>query len=497
MGMAGGSSVPAVAAGLVAARMRRPRPRLNPLSQVPSLARVLLHRLAGEGGDEVGEVADLGQPQAVQRGRGAAAAGDAAGQHGGGEAELLRLPQAALGMRHLADLAGEADLAEVDRLGVGRPVGRGGDQGGGDGEVGGGLVDAEAAGDVEVDVVGPERQAAAGFEHRQQHRQPAAVPAHHLPARAAAGGGGEQRLDLDQHRPRALDPGEDRRAGDVAAALGEEQGGGVGDLDQAALGHLEDADLVGRAVAVLHRAQDAELVAAVAFEIERRIDHVLQHPGAGERALLGDVADQHQGEAAGLGEADQLGGAGADLGDGAGGAVERIQPHGLDGIDDDEREPPPPAPGWRRCRAAPSRRRAPRGAFSRPRRSARRRTCSIASSPLTYRARWPAAAMRAAACSRMVDLPMPGSPPTSTAEAGTMPPPSTRSSSARPVGMRAGGAEEPCRPTNSTRRPPPSLAAGPGPRTGAAASSCRVFHSPQASQRPCHFGWTPPQAWQT
>jgi hypothetical protein len=24
-----------------------------------------------------------------------------------------------------------------------------------------------------------------------------------------------------------------------------------------------------------------------------------------------------------------------------------------------------------------------------------------------------------------------------------------------------------------------------------------VFHSPQASQRPCHFGWLAPQAWQT
>ena len=44
---------------------------------------------------------------------------------------------------------------------------------------------------------------------------------------------------------------------------------------------------------------------------------------------------------------------------------------------------------------------------------------------------------------------------------------------------------------------PAALAAGPGPRAGGGASSCRVFHSPQASQRPCHFGWTAPQAWQT
>ena len=47
----------------------------------------------------------------------------------------------------------------------------------------------------------------------------------------------------------------------------------------------------------LTRAQDTELVAAVAFEIQHGVDHMLQHARAGERAVLGDVADQHQGEA--------------------------------------------------------------------------------------------------------------------------------------------------------------------------------------------------------
>ena len=36
-----------------------------------------------------------------------------------------------------------------------------------------------------------------------------------------------------------------------------------------------------------------------------------------------------------------------------------------------------------------------------------------------------------------VDLPMPGSPPASTAEDGTRPPPGARSSSSMPVGARA------------------------------------------------------------
>ena len=70
-------------------------------------------------------------------------------------------------------------------------------------------------------------------------------------------------------------------------------------------GHLEHADLVGRAEAVLHRAQDAELVRAFALEREHRVDHVLDHARAGDLAVLGDVADQDDGGAGALGEADQ------------------------------------------------------------------------------------------------------------------------------------------------------------------------------------------------
>ena len=100
------------------------------------------------------------------------------------------------------------------------------------------------------------------------------------------------------------------------------------------------------------RAQDAELVAAVAFEIQHRVDHVLQHARAGDGAVLGDVADQHDGEVAGLGQRGSARSAQARTWrDGAGGAVDGVEPHGLDA----SRSPPAwrraPAPGWRRCRA--------------------------------------------------------------------------------------------------------------------------------------------------
>jgi hypothetical protein len=101
-------------------------------------------------------------------------------------------------MRHRPQPAGQADLAEDDRVGRHRHLGQRGDEGRGDGEVGGGLDDAQAAGDVEVDVVGADRKAAAGVEHREDHRQPGRIPADDGAARGAEQGRGDQRLDLDQ-----------------------------------------------------------------------------------------------------------------------------------------------------------------------------------------------------------------------------------------------------------------------------------------------------------
>ena len=49
---------------------------------------------------------------------------------------------------------------------------------------------------------------------------------------------------------------------------------------------------------------------ALALERQHRIDHMLDHAGAGDLAVLGDVADQDHGRAGALGIADQnLGGA--------------------------------------------------------------------------------------------------------------------------------------------------------------------------------------------
>ena len=76
------------------------------------------------------------------------------------------------------------------------------------------------------------------------------------------------------------------------AALGQEHRRRVRHLDHALAAHLEHADLVGRPEAVLGAAQQAVGVEALALQVEHRVDHVLEHLRAGDRALLGDVADQ-------------------------------------------------------------------------------------------------------------------------------------------------------------------------------------------------------------
>ena len=57
---------------------------------------------------------------------------------------------------------------------------------------------------------------------------------------------------------------------------------GLGTSVRPAALHREHADLVGAAEAVLHRAEDAVLVAALALEAQHRVDHMLEHARAGD-----------------------------------------------------------------------------------------------------------------------------------------------------------------------------------------------------------------------
>src|SRR5215472_11043903 len=279
-------------------------------------------------------MADLDGPKALCDGN--TAAGGALWNPRLGEAELRRLLEAGIGMADRAHPARQADLTEHDRVGREGRLGQGRDERRRYRQIGGRLDDAQPAGDIEVDVVGAYREAAAGIEYCGKHRQPRRIPADDGAARGAEQGRRDERLHLDEQRPRALDPGEHRGASGAAARLvrirrvvpvGEEQGGGVRHLDEAAVAHLEDADLVGRTKAVLDGAQDAELVAALTFEIEHGVDHVLEDAWPGDEPFLRDMADQDDDKAAALRDTDQLLRCAAHLTDRAWGAVERVQIH--------------------------------------------------------------------------------------------------------------------------------------------------------------------------
>ena len=107
----------------------------------------------------------------------------------------------------------------------------------------------------------------------------------------------DERLDLEQDRPRPLERAGDRRRRSRPAACLPKSSDGIGHADEPVAGHLEDAELVGRAEAVLRRAQDAMRVVAVALELEHAVDEVLEHPRACDGAVLRDVADEDRRDA--------------------------------------------------------------------------------------------------------------------------------------------------------------------------------------------------------
>jgi hypothetical protein len=115
--------------------------------------------------------------------------------------------------------------------------------------------------------------------------------------------------------------------------LPDEPGARVEHLREAARLHLEDADVVRRAEAVLQRAQRAVGALALALELEHAVDEVLEDARTGERALLRDMADEQDGGARPLGDLRDPRGDLAHLAHGAGRAVQRGAVERLDRVD--------------------------------------------------------------------------------------------------------------------------------------------------------------------
>ena len=227
------------------------------------------------------------------------------------EAEPGGLGQAPVGAADLADLAAEPDLAAGDEsAGSGWPVCA---------EATASATPRSAAGSTHLDPArrpprrrrcSPSGSRRAPLEHGEQHAPAGRRRRPGPSAGAAARCDGTTSACTSTSSGRwpssagaTTEPGTPGRRSARNSALA------VGHAGQARLGHLEQAELVGGAEAVLDRAQQAQRVVAVALEREHGVDQVLEHPRARRGAVLGDVARRaRRGHAAGLGLARRGGG---------------------------------------------------------------------------------------------------------------------------------------------------------------------------------------------
>ena len=251
------------------------------------------------------------------------------------EAEALRLVDAQVGLAHGAHFARQSDLAKDDGLGSQQTIRKARGHRDADAEVRRRLVDADAARHLDVDVAGADRQVDALLEHGQEQLDALDVDGVGRAARRHVRRRRDERLQLDEQRPRALDGRDDDRAR-VLLAVRQEELRGVGHVDEADVAHLEEAELIRAAKAVLDGAQDAVLGVALALEVEHGVDDVFEDARAGQRAVLRHMADDEGGDAVRLGDAQEVDGALAHLRDAARRALHVWLEDGLDGVDDEE-----------------------------------------------------------------------------------------------------------------------------------------------------------------
>ena len=238
---------------------------------------------------------------------------------------------------------------------------------------------------------------------------------------------------------------------------------------------------------------------ALAFEVEHGVDDVLEGLGTGEAAVLRDVTDEERRDVVPLGGEEKLRRRLADLADAAGRRLELQREHGLHRVDDEQPRP----------HAADLFEDALDAGLGE---QVERRVAdaeSIAARLDLMLGFFAGGVQHGADVTREVGgglqqqrrLADPGSPPSSTSEPGTMPPPSTRSNSPMPLEMRSA-----CEASISEYRRAP-CAALPGSAyrcpcgrpagDSSTRSSTSEFHAPQSVQRPCHFGDCVPHSWQT
>ena len=170
-------------------------------------------------------------------------------------------------------------------------------------------------------------------QHRQQHGESIAIQAHRQTPRARAAAV-HQGLNFHQHGAGAFECDQHTTARYWLTVLAQKNGAGVAHPFEAALGHGKHANFIDRAKTVFDGPHQPVGGVRVAFEIQHRVHHVLEHTRASQRALLGDVPDQNDGGAGAFGHARQMGRAFAHLGHRARGAGQLVRVDRLDRVHD-------------------------------------------------------------------------------------------------------------------------------------------------------------------
>ena len=111
--------------------------------------------------------------------------------------------------------------------------------------------------------------------------------------------------------------------------------GWIRNRHQPCAGHFKDANLIRSTKAILGGPHDAMVVMSFAFEIEDRIDDMLQRLWSGDRTVFGDVADKENRDRAVLCQQQELVSYFPHLRNRAGRRFYQRRENRLDGIDDD------------------------------------------------------------------------------------------------------------------------------------------------------------------
>ena len=254
------------------------------------------------------------------------------------EAQLRRLLQPRLGLRHLADLAGQADLAEIHHAGAGRLFGRGRGQRRRHRQIGRRFADPQAAGDVQVDVgrVQPQRRRAfpapraASTAARRPSRSPSgaasrrgwatAAPA---PPPAPAGCPPGRRTPRCRRCCRAARPGTGRTGLATSAR------------PRSVISNTPISSVAPKRFFTARRMRNWWPRSPSKYSTASTMCSSTRGPAMAPSLVTWPTSTSAN--CRGLGQPDQLEAGGAHLRHGAGGAVDRVQPHGLDRIDHHQR----------------------------------------------------------------------------------------------------------------------------------------------------------------